>query len=655
MYEPSRESLPAMDNIESQAHIEEGETYFNESFESDVNIDNVPTPFMSNKLHSSSTPSTNVITLQPPPSTHQQSQQHRRYRRHRSGVRISKSGKQQRQHHRHRLQPSLDSELSLEAWQASQNLIASLRSENHLLQSQLKDCRVELRTVQRQCKVQSARLTKAVGRETEMPALVDRLNAEVRAMQVQLRRKQEAVDVAERRALEAEARLLPLLEKRNHKSATVSSAAPVNEQEEIKKRTQAVDALQTTLEEERRKVRDLQKKMELVERNHKAEQATANEQIRKMRKFVGELQAQLNIVNRNLQEKTKLLELQNIYSQRLPKSVVTQAAALEFQLERGRNSGRLGLDGDSHNEALQRHYVNHRLTSSRSPPGGANEVTGKRRRSRHTVCPISSMVAKMKSGLFTRSYTTTNNSHEGDGTAVERKEVSSTAGNLLSRSRKLVADAGQNLPVPVARGRKKKETGDRDAGGQTTTTHDVEDDADSDDADMPDLQDNLDKGNGKPDSTEKSKLAKSAKEISKDSTSDSNLRELKEELERIVKRHEASTAKVEEVKTKLSEEQSEALSSDKLDASREELLWKSIFGKATSEDAILDPATLQYLPSSAAPETDDLKKKQVTVEMVGEPPSNLQQATGLTGTKAVRQQNSVWSALEDLETEKIQL
>lgn len=88
-----------------------------------------------------------------------------------------------------------------------------------------------------------------------MPALVDRLNAEVRAMQIQLRRKQEAVDVAERRALEAEARLLPLLEKRDHKSATASSAAPANEQEEIKKRTQAVDALQTTLEEERRKVR----------------------------------------------------------------------------------------------------------------------------------------------------------------------------------------------------------------------------------------------------------------------------------------------------------------------------------------------------------------------------------------------------------------
>ncbi|KAL5971830.1 Mucolipin-3, partial [Taenia solium] len=490
------------DNVEAdgEACVEEEETYFNESFESDVNVNNVPTPFKSNKPHrdviaslsrGSSTPGTNVTTLPPPPSTQQQSQKHRRYRRHRSSVRGPISSQQQHRH-RQRLQPSLESELSLEAWQASQNLIASLRSENYLLQSQLKDCRVELRTVQRQCKVQSARLTKAVGREAEMPALVDRLNAEVRAMQIQLRRKQEAVDVAERRALEAEARLLPLLEKRDHKSATISSAAPGNEQEEIKKRTQTVDALQTTLEEERRKVRDLQRKMELVDRNHKTEQATANEQIRKMRKFISDLQAQLNIVNRNLQEKTKLLELQNIYSQRLPKSVVTQTAGLEFQLERSRVSGRLGLEGDSHDGALQRYYVNHRLTSSQSPPGGANEVTGKRRRSRHTVCPISSMVAKMKNGLFTRSCTTANNSNEGDGTAVVGKESPSAAGNLLSRSRKLVADAGQNLPVPVARGRKKKDTKDEDADGQITTIRGIEGDVDSDDAAIPDLQENFD-------------------------------------------------------------------------------------------------------------------------------------------------------------------
>ncbi|VDM36223.1 unnamed protein product [Hydatigera taeniaeformis] len=164
---------------------------------------------------------------------------------------------------------------------------------------------------------------------------------------------------------------------------------------------------------------------------------------------------------------------------------------MDFQLERGRNSGRRGLDGDSHDEALQRHCVNHRLTCSRSPPGAANEVTGKRRRSRHTVCPISSMVAKMKNGLFTRSYNTANNSQAVGGIGAADKESTFTAGTFLSRSRKLVADVGQHVPVPMARGRKKKATGDEDAGKQATTVCDNEEDADSDDAAMPDLQENF--------------------------------------------------------------------------------------------------------------------------------------------------------------------
>lgn len=54
----------------------------------------------------------------------------------------------------------VNGDASLQAWQASQNLIGQLRSENSLLQKRLKDCQLELRTVQRECKVQSARLSK---------------------------------------------------------------------------------------------------------------------------------------------------------------------------------------------------------------------------------------------------------------------------------------------------------------------------------------------------------------------------------------------------------------------------------------------------------------------------------------------------------------
>ncbi len=46
---------------------------------------------------------------------------------------------------------------------------------------------------------------------------------------------------------------------------------------------------------------ELQKKIELIERNHRTEQSNANDQIRKMRKFTNDLQSQLEMVTRNLQ------------------------------------------------------------------------------------------------------------------------------------------------------------------------------------------------------------------------------------------------------------------------------------------------------------------------------------------------------------------
>lgn len=105
------------------------------------------------------------------------------------------------------------------------------------------------------------------------------------------------------------------------------------------------------------------------------------------------------------------------------------------------------------------------------------------------------------------------------------------------------------------------------------------------------------------DLAEKSKISKSVKETPKDSTADANLKELKEELERIVKRHEASTTKVDEAKTQLTElsnpEVAEASSSSRHEPSREELLWKSIFGK-DGGDPIPESATSQYFPVSGS-------------------------------------------------------
>ena len=153
--------------------------------------------------------------------------------------------------------------------------------------------------------------------------------------------------------------------------------------------------------------------------------------------------------------------MQNIYSQRLPKSIVTQNAIYDRC-----------PDGDTQLETsfMAQHGSQRRRALPPAPPPpppqtAANGIgaSEKRRRSRHGVCPpISSMVAKMKSGrLFARNCTT----------------PATTTSTVLMED-----TPPSNAPVPAARGQKKREApleGSPKAGS-----------VDSDDAAMPDLQAN---------------------------------------------------------------------------------------------------------------------------------------------------------------------
>lgn len=93
-----------------------------------------------------------------------------------------------------------------------------------------------------------------------MPTTIDRLNAEVRALQIHLRRQREATKAAEKRAVEAEVRLV---EKRDHKvtnrrgSSAVSGAtdASASAQNEVGEQAIADEALKNDLKEEKQRVK----------------------------------------------------------------------------------------------------------------------------------------------------------------------------------------------------------------------------------------------------------------------------------------------------------------------------------------------------------------------------------------------------------------
>ncbi|VUZ46644.1 unnamed protein product [Hymenolepis diminuta] len=280
-----------------------------------------------------------------------------------------------------KIQLALSSELGLgDTWEANQNLIASLKSENHYLKCQLKQCQGELKTVERQCKVQNARLTKTVSKELEMPELINRLNGEIRALQFHLNRQREATAAAEKRAGNAETRLR---ERREVRDAPDDSE---NFRKIAKKQIRANEALKIELEDERRKVKDLQRKVDTMEQKLRAEQNLANEQIRKLRKNCGDLQTKLENTERNLQ---------NIYTQRIPKTALMKNAELDFQ-----QAPNCYID-----EVLNSISTSYRQASRSQPPptltSRANKIPKRNpRKPQATNCTISNMITKRNDNSF---------------------------------------------------------------------------------------------------------------------------------------------------------------------------------------------------------------------------------------------------------------
>lgn len=85
----------------------------------------------------------------------------------------------------------------------------------------------------------------AVGKEADMPSIVERLNTEVHNLQLLLRRKSEQADAAERRYNDMEQRLLPLVDRRRAGGGR-GSEPPCD----ARKQNQVADPLKAALEKE---------------------------------------------------------------------------------------------------------------------------------------------------------------------------------------------------------------------------------------------------------------------------------------------------------------------------------------------------------------------------------------------------------------------
>ncbi|GAA51310.1 lebercilin [Clonorchis sinensis] len=198
-------------------------------------------------------------------------------------------------------------------WESLQLQLAEAHSQNVLLQRQLQECRVELKTVQRQNKLQAARLNKAIGQEADMPRIIDHMTADIRSLQSRLREKTNQYYAAQQKISELQRRNAILQKECDEKQNLDGSV--------IKKQVSRLDEILGELDREKKKVAALQHQLELANRSQKHQANIANSRIRQLRKNCRELESQLADLTQRLQEKIKLLELHNIYSQRLPKCI----------------------------------------------------------------------------------------------------------------------------------------------------------------------------------------------------------------------------------------------------------------------------------------------------------------------------------------------
>ncbi|CAH8862917.1 unnamed protein product [Trichobilharzia szidati] len=207
----------------------------------------------------------------------------------------------------------------LEMWESNQLALAEANSTIVQLNKELKDCKLELKTVQRQYKMQAVRLDKAIGQEADMPQIIDRLNSEVRTLQLRLREKTLQSSADQRKISELLHRVY-LLEKSTCDDKQNQSFD--NGSLQSRKKSNKSENATSELDEEKKKNSKLKHEIYVLTKNFKQQINSTNEKLRCLREKYQILEKSLQEKSLQLQEKSKLLELQNVYSQRIPKHIV---------------------------------------------------------------------------------------------------------------------------------------------------------------------------------------------------------------------------------------------------------------------------------------------------------------------------------------------
>uniref|UniRef100_A0A8C5WMH4 Lebercilin LCA5 n=1 Tax=Leptobrachium leishanense TaxID=445787 RepID=A0A8C5WMH4_9ANUR len=193
--------------------------------------------------------------------------------------------------------------------------INELRNEVTQLQMKLEELQKENKTLKKLQYRQEKALNKFEDTESEISQLISRHNNEIRALREHLRKSQEKERAAEKKLKETEDELY-------RTNTTLKKLKLLSENRQLAEReelTRKVDLLEIRLDERDRKVKDLEKNIELT-------QSSFQRQLQSERKKALDAQEENNVLKEELQrltqklkEKERELDVKNIYAYRLSK------------------------------------------------------------------------------------------------------------------------------------------------------------------------------------------------------------------------------------------------------------------------------------------------------------------------------------------------
>ncbi|XP_073531705.1 lebercilin [Phyllobates terribilis] len=193
--------------------------------------------------------------------------------------------------------------------------INELRNEVTELQMKLEECQKENKALKRLQFRQEKALNKFEDTENEVSQLISRHNNEIRILRERLRKSQERERNTEKRLKETEEELyranvalkkLKLLSENKH----------LAEREEL---TKKVDLLESRLDDRERRVKELEKNIELTQSSFQRQLIVEKKKVHDVQEDNKGLQEELQRLTQKLRDKERELDAKNIYALRLSK------------------------------------------------------------------------------------------------------------------------------------------------------------------------------------------------------------------------------------------------------------------------------------------------------------------------------------------------